>query len=397
MAQVTLDKALCRHCRKCISSCPYGCIKFFDDYPVISQECRLCGACIQACPFKALKIESDAKAKEDLTKYRGVMVFAEQRDGIIIEAAYELVGKARRMADELGEEAYAVLLGQCGKDEAQKLIAYGADKVYHFDDRRLTDYRDDPYAQVLCHIVKERKPSILLVAATSIGRILAPRVSMKMWTGLTADCTKLDIDSKTRLLLQTRPAFGGNIMATITCQNSRPQMATVRPKVMDKPGKDLSRRGEIVKMKAPAALLDRVRIVKRVVEKGGADIAEADVIVVGGRGLERKQGFDMLKEFAGLIGGVVGSTRPPVEEGWISYSHQIGLSGKTVRPKVYIACGVSGTVQHTAGMETSDYIIAINKDPEAPIFRIADYGIVADLYSIVPEVIEGLKKAAKVK
>ncbi len=397
MAEILVDKTKCVGCKKCAGVCPFGCITFFNDYPVIAEDCRLCQQCIKACAFNALSLSGGKLCDVGLDVFSGVMVFAEQRDGKILDVAFELLGKARELATALGEEVFAVLCGHNMQDAAKELVAYGADKVYVFDDERLAVYRGDPYTHVITELVNEVRPSIFLVGATSVGRILAPRITTRMRTGLTADCTYLEVDPKTKLLLQTRPAFGGNIMATIKCETRRPQMSTVRPKVIEMPSRDDKRNGEIIQMDVPEVLLDRVKLLGRVCEGCDVDISEADIIVVGGRGVERKEGFAMLSELANLLGGMVGSTRPPVDEGWISYAHQIGLSGKTVRPKLYIACGVSGSVQHMAGMETSDYIIAINKDPEAPIFKISDLGIVGDLYSIIPELIETLKKQKKKK
>ena len=248
---------------------------------------------------------------------------------------------------------------------------------------------------MITRFVEKIKPSIFLIGATSVGRVLAPRISMRRQTGLTADCTSLEIHPESKLLLQTRPAFGGNIMATITCEKRRPQMATVRAKVFEMPGRDDSRSGKIIGVDAPKEILDRCKLLKKVREGVDEDISDAEIIVVGGRGLERQEGFKLLRDLAKELGGVVGATRQPVEEGWITYGKQIGLSGKTVRPKLYIGCGVSGAVQHTAGMETADYVVAINKDPEAQIFKISDIGIVGDIYSVVPELIEGIRRIRK--
>ena len=391
MAEIRVDKSKCTGCRICEKACPFNCIQFFDDYPIISRECRLCRVCISACNNKALNLVGGEGQAVDSSQYNGIMVFAEQRRGEVVEVAYELLGKAQEMAKILDEPVTAALLGEGVKDCAKDLISYGADKVYVFDDQRLREFRDDPYVECLCKLIDEQKPSILLIGATAVGRNLAPRISMRKRTGLTADCTSLEIDPETKLLVQTRPAFGGNVMAAITCEKMRPQMATVRGKVMEKMDKDPKRRGEVVHVKTPAKLKDRVKLVQRRGEEETQDIGQSQVIVVGGRGMERREGFTLLKELADAIGASVGATRPPVEEGWISHHQQIGLSGKTVKPKLYISFGVSGTVQHTAGMESSDYIIAVNKDPDAPIFKIADLGVVADTYSILADLIEQLK------
>ncbi len=274
-------------------------------------------------------------------------------------------------------------------------MARGSDSVYVYDDPILADFRDDPYSALLVDLVRDVKPSIFLFGATSIGRSLAPRVAASLKTGLTADCTGLDIDPETRLLVQTRPAFGGNVMATIICPNTRPQMATVRYKVMPEAPRDPTRKGEIRMMRLDAKLPDRVKILDFQPLKEAVSITEADVVVSGGKGLGGPEGFRLLEELADLLGGAVGASRPTVDEGWIGYSHQVGLSGRTVRPKLYIACGISGAVQHLAGMKTSDCIIAINKDREAPILSVASLGVVGDLYEVIPRLIEKIREYRK--
>jgi electron transfer flavoprotein alpha subunit/NAD-dependent dihydropyrimidine dehydrogenase PreA subunit len=395
VSHIILDEGKCIRCGKCEKTCAFGCIKFFDKYPIISDDCRLCRACIKACPAGALSLPEKKPKADEAGEYAGILVFAEQQDGRVLDVAYELIGKAREFADTLGEEVHAVILGENTREKAKDLIKHGADSVYAYEARQYADYRDDTYTEVLTQLIKKTKPSIFLIGATAVGRILAPRISMRMKTGLTADCTKLEINTETRLLEQTRPAFGGNIMAAITCEKKRPQMATVRPKVMNKPQPDDNRIGRIKDMKYEGKITDRVKLIRKTPEADDVDLSEADIIIVGGRGLERPQAFEMLHELAALTGAVVGATRPPVEEGWISFPHQIGLSGKTVRPKIYIAAGVSGAVQHTTGMESSDYIIAINKDPEAPIMKLADLAITGDLHTIIPELIQKIREKQK--
>lgn len=335
----------------------------------------------------------------NLAEYKDVFVFAEQRDGKIQNVALELLGKARELADANNENVVAILLGKDIKSEAQSLIAAGADKVLVVDNDLLKDYLTEPYTQAITQIINEQKPSILLIGATTIGRDLGPRVSARNTTGLTADATKLEIsDDEAHEFRMTRPAFGGNIMATILCKNHRPQMSTVRPGVMQKLPVDNSRQGEIVdySINFDEKKISRVKIVKIVKEeKGVADISQAKILVSGGRGVANKEGFEKLEALAKELGGEVSSSRAMVDAGVIDHSRQVGQTGKTVRPELYIACGISGAIQHLAGMEESELIIAINKDKFAPIFSVADLGIVGDLHKIVPMLTERLKNMSK--
>ena len=307
--------------------------------------------------------------------------------------AYELLGKGRELADQLGEPLYAVLIGSDVKAGAEELAVRSADKVYTYEDPALEDFRDDPYSALMADLVREVKPSLFLIGATSIGRSLGPKLAAVLETGLTADCTGLEIDPETRLLLQTRPAYGGNIMATIICPNSRPQMATVRYKMMKEAEVDSARKGEIVaKPVDMEALPDRVKILDYQPSPEQVNIIDAEIVVSGGKGLGEPSGFAVIEELAQALGGAVGASRPTVDEGWKEYRHQVGLSGRTVRPKLYMACGISGAVQHLAGMKTSDVIIAINKDREAPIFSVSTLGAVGDLYEVIPILAEKVRK-----
>ena len=334
----------------------------------------------------------------ELKDYKNVFVFAEQREGVIQSVAFELLGKARDLADTLGEKVVAMLLG-CGiQDQAQSLIEMGADEVIVVDAPELKDYLSEQYSQAVGQIVTERKPSIVLYGATTIGRDLAPRIASRLKAGLVADCTKLVVepDEKTGELefRSTRPAFGGNLMATIVCRDTRPQMSTVRPGVMQKVQRQPGRQGVIT---AFAPQFDttkfRVKLVKTIkAEKNIADIGEAKILVSGGRGVHNREGFDKLQALADVLGGQVSSSRAMVDNGVMPHECQVGQTGKTVRPQLYMACGISGAIQHLAGMEESDFIIAINKDKYAPIFSVADLGIVGDLHKIVPMLTERLKK-----
>ncbi|MGD0804856.1 MAG: FAD-binding protein [Candidatus Bathyarchaeia archaeon] len=382
----------CTGCGMCISICPFGVITIVTGKAQIGDACRVCGACEPVCPVKAITIKK-SEVPQVFADWRGILVYAEQREGRVHPVAYELLGKGRELAATLGEPVYAVIIGTNLTSAAEELVKRGADKVLVYDHLFLATYRDDPYAQILSEATNELKPSIILIGATSIGRSLGPRVAAKLKTGLTADCTGLDIDPQTRLLLQTRPAYGGNIMATIYTQNSRPQMATVRYKVMTEALADPTKRGEIIKKQVdPNRLQDRIRVLGFEAAKEQVSIVDADIVVSGGKGLGEPKGFELIKQLADALGGAVGASRPTVDEGWIEYRHQVGLSGRTVRPKLYLACGISGAVQHQAGMKTSDVIIAINKDKEAPICRISTLAAVGDLYEVVPRLIEKIKE-----
>ena len=324
---------------------------------------------------------------------KNVYVIAEQRDGKIMKLSYELIGKARELADDLGQEVVAVLMGSGVEAVAGDLAKAGADKVVVVDDPMLAEYVTEPYTKAVTAVIKAQDPEIVIFGASSIGRDLAPRVSARIHTGLTADCTKLEIDPETKLLNMTRPAFGGNIMATIICANHRPQMATVRPGVMQALA-DCDKVGTVEKFDVEFTAEDMNVEICEVVktEKKSVDITEAKILVSGGRGLGGPEGFEPLKELAKVLGGEVSSSRAAVDAGWIDRDRQVGQTGKTVRPDLYIACGISGAIQHAAGMEESEFIVAINKEESAPIFNICDLGIVGDLNKIVPKLTEALKK-----
>ncbi len=330
----------------------------------------------------------------NLQVYNGVMTFAEQVEGKLTNVSLELLGKGQELAKDLNTNVTAVLIGENMAELAQTLVEYGADRVIVADDPELKYYRTEPYTQVLANVINEYKPEAMLVGAPAIGRDLGPRLAGRIHTGLTADCTKLEIDQENKELRMTRPAFGGNLMATILCSNFRPQMATVRPGVMVKQLRDKTRKGEIIPYGKPIeknkCFVEIEDVVKEVKEK--VDIQDAKILVSGGRGLGAPENFKLLEELAAAIGGEVSSSRAAVDAGWAPKDIQVGQTGKTVRPTLYIACGISGAIQHLAGMEESDYIIAINKDPDAPIFNVADVGIVGDLFQIVPKLAEKIKE-----
>ena len=386
MSSIEVVAERCVGCELCVKACLYDAIEMVDGVAVIKDNCTLCGACVEPCKFDAILLRESHREEDSLEDYAGVWVVAEQREGEIHGVSYELLGKGRELADARGSELSAVLLGHDLGDAPRALIEHGADTVYLVDDPSLKDYLDEPYANAVTALIESHRPEIVLTGATSVGRSLIPRVAIQVRTGLTADCTGLEIDDAEGLLLQTRPAFGGNIMATIICPRHRPQMATVRHKVMKALEPDPARKGEIVSERLDPSLLEtRTEFVEFVRDLTQAvNIAEADVIVSGGRGLGGPENFEMLQKLAGVLGGAVGASRAAVDAGWIPYSHQVGQTGKTVQPKLYVACGISGAVQHLAGMQSSKTIIAINRDPDAPIFKVATYGIVGDVKEVVP-------------
>jgi electron transfer flavoprotein alpha subunit len=396
LPEIRVLKEKCIGCGLCVEVCPFRAILLDNGKAVIREGCMLCGACMPVCNKSAILLERIEKGI-DLTQFSGILIFGEQRKGVIAPVVYELLGKGRELADKLGESLGCVILGNNMRKQVEELVTYGTDEVYLYESALLEDFRDDPYTRLLVEVIHETKPSIFLLGATAVGRSLAPRVAVALNTGLTADCTDLDVDSEGRLV-QTRPAFGGNVIATIICSNSRPQMATVRYKIMKRAEKHHGHIGEVVhKHFDESAIVDRTYI-KRIVESQVKEtsVTEAEIIVSGGKGLGNPEGFRLIRELANALGGAVGASRAVVDKGWIKYPHQVGLSGKTVRPRLYIACGISGAVQHLAGMQTSDIIVAINKDSSAPIFKVADYGIVGDVYTVVPEIIRLVKEITSV-
>lgn len=389
---IVIDKDKCTGCELCLASCPFEALVIKEGKAIVNENCQACMNCLNVCPEGAIfEIEDERPGEVDIKGYKGVWVFAEQRGGKVASVSFELLGVGRRLADELGTDLGAVLLG-AEDSEAKELIKWGADKVYLSSDQIFERFNDEPYSAVLVSLIKAHRPEIVITGATPIGRSFLPRVAAKLRIGLTADCTSLQIDKETRNLLQIRPAFGGNIMATILTPNTRPQMATVRPRVMKRGQYDENKTGEIIPVQADG-IFSRTKVLDTIKEESDmtCNLQEADIIVSGGRGLGDPKGFKLIAELAELLGGTVGSSRAAVDEGWIPYRHQVGQTGKTVCPKIYIACGISGAVQHLVGMQSSDIIIAINKNPDAPIFNVASYGIVGDLYEIIPLLIKKIK------
>jgi electron transfer flavoprotein alpha subunit len=394
--QILTDK--CVGCQACLTACPYNAIYMEGKKAKIDYDkCVLCGSCVSKCKFGAIEMQKKAgfESAVAVKDAKGVWVLAEQKNNKVQPVSYELLGKGRELADSLKVELTAVLLGSDVKDEAQCLIHRGADKVIVVEEPILNHYQSGPYSAVITEIIKKYKPEIILAGATTIGRSLVPRLAIKLNTGLTADCTALEIDKKEHLLLQTRPAFGGNIMATIMCKNHRPQMATVRHKVFSEAVEDQSRKGEVIIEKVDLELLKSDVVLKDIIEEieETINITEADIIVAAGRGIGAKENLSIIEELAKVLGGAVGASRSIVDAGWVPYSHQVGQTGRTVCPKLYIACGISGQIQHLVGMQSSDVIIAINKDPQAPIFKVANYAVVGDLFKIIPALINKIKSA----
>jgi len=397
MASIEVRKDICVGCGLCVPACPFGAISMEDELAVISDECTLCGACESSCSYGAIIIRTGESGETITDQYSGIMVLAEQRDGVVDHSTLELLGEARKLAEADGCEVSVVLLTEKAGEWREKLISYGADVIYLAEDTGLKHFRTEPFARISEKLIIEKKPAVVLAAATTTGRDLMPRIAKNLNTGLTADCTELVIDTETGGLLQTRPAFGGNILATIVCSDTRPQMATVRPRVMKAIDPDDTRDGklEIVDL-SPEDLASRTEVLEfKPLDEGEIDITEAEVIVSGGRGLKSPENFALLEELAELLDGSIGASRAAIDAGWISYPHQVGQTGKTVQPKTYIACGISGAVQHRVGMQSSDRIFAVNKDESAPIFEFCDEGFVGDLFEIIPHVIKEIKRRRK--
>ena len=416
---IEILKEKCIGCGQCFKSCPYDAFEFepYDGNKLgkvakVNAKCSFCNQCLTACKFGAIQ-EKKQEAAVDLSAYKHIWVFAEQRQGKIQNVALELIGEGKRLAKDISDDTQlcAVLIGNKIDHLAQECFEYGADKVYMVQDPLLENYTTDGYTKVMKQLIDEYKPEIVLYGATHIGRDFAPRIAARCNTGLTADCTHLDVKvskyiefakANTTLdtstldpndpstgIKQTRPAFGGNLMATIVCPKTRPQMSTVRPGVMQKQERVPGATGEIVNVKPDIKASD-IRIeIKDIVKsmKEMVSLTDAKIICSGGRGLGDASGFELIQKFADKVGGVVGASRAAVDAGWIDHSHQVGQTGTTVKPEIYFACGISGAIQHLAGMQTSNCIVAINKDPDAPIMEVADYAIVGDLYKVIPEII----------
>jgi electron transfer flavoprotein alpha subunit len=394
MSRIVIEIEKCNGCGMCARACPYQAIEMENKKARwIEDRCTLCGACLESCKFEALSGEIPTREIPDFSDRTGVWVMAEQRDGVLHDSAYELIGCARGLADDLGQEVTAIVFGENMESATQALIRHGADACLLVEHPALNYYQSCTHTHALSELIQRHKPNILLIAATPQGRDFAPRLARRNELGLTADCTRLSIDPEERILLQTRPAFGGNIMATIVSRYSRPQMATVRPGIMKPLPADAARQGRVEAESIDMAACREFTTVLECVmsEDRGVDLQSAKIIVAGGRPACSERGVAVLREFADAIGAQLACTRVVVEEGFLALEHQVGQTGVTVRPELYFACGISGAIQHKAGMDGSRYVVAINKDPDAPIFEIADFAIVGDLFEIVPALTRAVK------
>ncbi|MHA1376847.1 MAG: FAD-binding protein [Candidatus Helarchaeota archaeon] len=386
----------CTGCGTCVGICPFGGIEIINDKARITGDCSLCGACVDICPVKAITIEREELKVEkiDISQYKGVWIIGEHYNCNIHNVVYQLLGKGRELADKLNEKLSVVLLGWDLEKNFKELGQFGADEIIYIKSPLLKNYYSELYVKLVTNLIFEDKPEIVLMGATPIGRDFAPRISKKLNAGLTADCTGLEIDSESRsLLLQTRPTFGGNIMAIIKNPHSRPQMSTVRPGIFKIPPKmEKKPKIRIIEplINEKKLLTKIVKIIKR--EKKKINLEDAKIIVAGGRGVGSKENYKIIEKLANVLNAEVGGSRVAVELSWVAPEQQIGQTGKTVSPKLYIACGISGAIQHRVGIERSQIIVAINKDPDAAIFNIAHYGIVGDLHKVIPALIKELEK-----
>ncbi|MFA6923279.1 MAG: FAD-binding protein [Bacteroidales bacterium] len=395
LGEPVFDIEKCFGCRKCIKVCPSDAIEVFYT-PEEENILKEYETKTNEQPENSETEKSLVEGSNETNEWKGVWIFVEQVSGNAHDVSWELLGKGRELASNLNVELSAFVIGENIKHLAKEAFCYGADKVYVTDNPVLKYYRTKAYVDATVNLINKYKPEIVLMGATGLGRDLAGAVATKLKTGLTADCTALAIDKKKRLLEQTRPAFGGNIMATILTEIKRPQMASVRPHVMPKPEYIIERKGEFIEelfSMSEADISTKVLEIISLVQNDNVNISAANILVSGGRGMRSKENFKLLEEFAENIGGVVSGSRCAIDSGWLEHSRQVGQTGKTVHPKLYIACGISGAIQHLVGMQDSEYIIAINKDKSAPIFSVANLGIVGDLFEVIPELIKKIKQS----
>ncbi len=393
MAKLIINQEKVGNIQELISICPFGALEEKDNRLQINAACKMCKLCVKNGPQGAVEYIEETVQAVDKDQWKGIAVYADHIDGVIHPVTYELMGKARELADKINHPVYAVMIGRNIGAQCEELLHYGADKVFVYDQEEFDRFKMEPYTKAFEDYIKNIKPTAILIGATPVGRQLAPRVAARLKTGLTADCTILDINENTDLV-QIRPAFGGNIMAQILTPNHRPQMATVRYKVMNAPERKDIVRGEIIRCHIDSKELASGVTVLDIIPKEKEQFIEAsEVLVVAGRGIKKEEDLAMLEELADLLGGQIACTRPIMEAGWLDAKRQVGLSGRTVRPKLIITCGVSGSVQFAAGMNNSEQIIAINKDENAPIFKTAHYCLVGDLYEIIPDLIGRIKES----
>lgn len=391
MAKLIINQSKIDNIKEFISICPFGALEEVEGEVRVNAACKMCKLCVKKGPEGAATYVEEKVEAIDKSLWKGIAVYVDHIDGEIHPVTYELIGKAKELAKKIHHPVYAIMMGSNIKDKCKELLHYGIDKIFVYDFKELDRFKIEPYTAVFKDFIEDIKPTAILVGATTVGRQLAPRVAARLQTGLTADCTILDMNEDTDLI-QIRPAFGGNIMAQILTPNHRPQMATVRYKVMDAPKRKKEESGEILFCNIDSRLLETNVEVLDIIKKEKEEFIEgADVLIVAGRGVKKEEDIAMLGELADLLGGQIACTRPMAEAGWMEAKRQIGLSGRTVRPKLIITCGVSGAIQFVAGMNHSDHIIAINKDEKAPIFKVANDCLVGDLYEIIPELINKLK------
>lgn len=391
MAKLVINQGLVGNLDQMISICPFGAMEANNGELQINSACKMCKICVKKGPKGAVEYVEEEVVTVDKDKWKGIAVYVDHIDGNIHPVTYELIGKAKELASKINHPVYAVMIGSNITNQSHELLHYGVDKVYVYDHEKLERFRMEPYTAVFEDFVDNIRPTAILMGATPVGRQLAPRLAARLKTGLTADCTILDINENTDLV-QIRPAFGGNIMAQILTPNNRPQMATVRYKVMDAPVRNPEESGEIINCVINEEKLNsRVEVIDIIAKEKEQFIEASDILVVAGRGIKVQEDLSMVQELADLLGGQIACTRPIMEAGWMEAKRQVGLSGRTVRPKLIITVGVSGSVQFTAGMNNSDQIIAINKDENAPIFKTAHYCLVGDLYEIIPNLINQIK------
>lgn len=393
MGKLVIDQSRIEDIQALIDICPFGAMEEKDGKLEINAACKTCKLCVKKGPKGAVTYVEDEKPQIDKSLWNGIAVYVDHVDGKIHPVTMELIGKARELAAKINHPVYALFIGSNLDGKSEELLHYGVDRVFVYDNEKLARFMIEPYTAVFEDFIEKQKPSAILVGATTVGRQLAPRVAARMHTGLTADCTILDMNENTDLV-QIRPAFGGNIMAQILTPNNRPQMATVRYKVMNAPERSETVSGEIIPCQIEEDKLKTNMEVLDIIEKEKEQFIEsADVLVVAGRGVKKQEDLSMVRELADLLGGMFACTRPIVEAGWADAKCQVGLSGRTVRPRLIITCGVSGAVQFVAGMKNSETIVAINSDPSATIFETAHYCLVGDLYEILPKLIEKIKTA----
>lgn len=393
---INQDKLNEKNIGELVKICPFNAIEEADGKLSINAGCKMCKLCVKKGPKGVIEFIEETVEKIDKSKWNGIAVYVDHTEGRIHPVTYELIGKAKELAGKINHPVYAVFIGSSIEDKAEELLHYGVDKVFVYDEKELKDFRIEPYTAAFEDFINKVKPCSILVGATTVGRSLAPRVAARFRTGLTADCTVLDMKENTDLV-QIRPAFGGNIMAQIITPNQRPQFCTVRYKIMTTAERQEGKSGEIIRGKVDSEKLkSNIKVLNTVKKEKEEDISEADVIVVAGRGIKSEKDMEMINELANYLDAQVAATRPLIEAGWIGPKKQIGLSGRTVKPKLIITCGVSGAVQFIAGMNNSDHIFAINEDPNADIFNVAHYAIVGDIYQVIPQIISDIKNHKKI-